>query len=591
MAGCDTTPTQVSELEQSLIDASVADSNVGLSDANTTDARLADASIDLCGNGIIDDSEICDPGINLCCNPSCDGATAENIVCRPAQGSCDLAEFCDGQTTTCPGDAAAPVVCGDGFICGIETCDDGIFPPEESDGCDPICQVELGANCTGEPSICNFTPTFPSELVITEIHKAPLAVSGGAGEWFEVYNPTPLAFDLFGLEITDLISDSFTINQPLLLPPGGYVVFGNNSDLATNGGVAVDFEYSGFELDDDDQIIISNVAEAMLIDQVAYDSKTFPNTPGATLSFDLLFVPTDDLDNDSGLNWCTASIPYGDGDFGTPGSDNMCAPVVTANSVDDAFFLPTGASDFSIGAATIPLFVDNDFQGGGWILVGRGRDGWAWNNLGAGAPDTVKDNIGTTNAFTPTYLSSALIQELIDNSINGLDLTLIEIRVRRAAAANGTNFQEGFWIPISQTTWTWIFDGGGPANAAAAPFGFDVDFSYQDSDLGLGGFIGTANTEDTIEPISTGFDDYSRIFTWASTEHSGSQGFAYGASVMIGDASAASFTLNTGAGHSMPYTEVYIRGLPTQPSLVSDESVSSEFASHPTANSTAQDQR
>ena len=44
--------------------------------------------------------------------------------------------------------------CGDGVIEGAETCDDG--NSNEGDGCSSICQVEDGAECNGEPSVCNF---------------------------------------------------------------------------------------------------------------------------------------------------------------------------------------------------------------------------------------------------------------------------------------------------------------------------------------------------------------------------------------------------------------------------------------------------
>lgn len=44
------------------------------------------------------------------------------------------------------------VVCGDGVISGLETCDDG--NTTAGDGCDANCQVEPGWECTDEPSVC-----------------------------------------------------------------------------------------------------------------------------------------------------------------------------------------------------------------------------------------------------------------------------------------------------------------------------------------------------------------------------------------------------------------------------------------------------
>ncbi len=229
LAGCDTTPTLVSELENSLTDASVADGrtvdgstvdDAAVVDAAVNDAAVNDATVDasnqLCGNSVLDLGEICDPGIDFCCNFQCNGAVAAGIVCRPAFDACDAPEVCEG-SFSCPADEMAPPVCGDGTLCGGEECDDGVFPPEDFDGCDLGCLVEPGFVCMGEPSVCNSAP-------------------------------------------------------------------------------------------------------------------------------------------------------------------------VTANSLDDAPLLPTGENNFMIGGGIVPLFVDNAFDGGGWILIGRGREGWAWSDAGAGVP-------------------------------------------------------------------------------------------------------------------------------------------------------------------------------------------------------------
>jgi cysteine-rich repeat protein len=46
----------------------------------------------------------------------------------------------------------APVVCGDGVIGAGEACDDAATAA--GDGCDPICKIEDGYTCAGEPSVC-----------------------------------------------------------------------------------------------------------------------------------------------------------------------------------------------------------------------------------------------------------------------------------------------------------------------------------------------------------------------------------------------------------------------------------------------------
>ena len=45
-------------------------------------------------------------------------------------------------------------LCGDGFIRGAETCDDG--NPFSGDGCSGVlCRQEPGWTCAGQPSVCH----------------------------------------------------------------------------------------------------------------------------------------------------------------------------------------------------------------------------------------------------------------------------------------------------------------------------------------------------------------------------------------------------------------------------------------------------
>uniref|UniRef100_A0A3B3RDR2 Disintegrin domain-containing protein n=1 Tax=Paramormyrops kingsleyae TaxID=1676925 RepID=A0A3B3RDR2_9TELE len=75
-----------------------------------------------CGNGYLEDGEECDCG-DECSSPCCNahnctlkagaqcahGVCCENcklkspgVLCRPASGSCDLPEYCDGKSESCP---------------------------------------------------------------------------------------------------------------------------------------------------------------------------------------------------------------------------------------------------------------------------------------------------------------------------------------------------------------------------------------------------------------------------------------------------------------------------------------------------------
>ncbi|PHI19901.1 hypothetical protein CEQ90_10135 [Lewinellaceae bacterium SD302] len=157
------------------------------------------------------------------------------------------------------------------------------------------------------------------DLVITEIMQNPSAVADGSGEWIELYNAGDEVVNLIGFILSDNGIDEHVINQNVLVQPGEYVVLGNNDDMATNGGVMVDYEYSDFFLSNgDDEVIIS--CPSAEIDRVEYDGGTdFPDPNGASMQ-----LSSDNLgdDNNDGANWCASVAAYGDGDLGTPGAAN-----------------------------------------------------------------------------------------------------------------------------------------------------------------------------------------------------------------------------------------------------------------------------
>lgn len=60
-----------------------------------------------CGDGVVTAPEACDPGLDPCCDATCTGPASAGAECRPSAGACDLAEVCDGVSTSCPADAVA----------------------------------------------------------------------------------------------------------------------------------------------------------------------------------------------------------------------------------------------------------------------------------------------------------------------------------------------------------------------------------------------------------------------------------------------------------------------------------------------------
>lgn len=156
------------------------------------------------------------------------------------------------------------------------------------------------------------------DLVITEVMNNPLAVADAAGEWFEVYNASGLDANLNGLRITNGVSSS-TITENVFLGAGERKVFGANSDLATNGGAVVHWQYGAMDLLDTWGEIYLMVGPTV-IDGVAWDDGTaYPLAEGVAMN---LVPGSDHVANDLSANWCGARSTYGDGDAGTPGITN-----------------------------------------------------------------------------------------------------------------------------------------------------------------------------------------------------------------------------------------------------------------------------
>lgn len=188
-----------------------------------------------------------------------------------------------------------------------ETCEDGV--DQDCDGADPGCFGIPGAG----------------DLVISEMMVNPGNAADIDGEWFEVYNAGPEAYDLLGFEVADLDVDSFVVDANVVVSPGGVVVLGRSGDEEINGCVALDFVYGGqLPLANPGDEIYLIRADGVVIDAVEYDAATFPIASGRSASLDPGLL--DAGSNDSGASWCLSSADMGCGDMGSPGEPNDDCP-------------------------------------------------------------------------------------------------------------------------------------------------------------------------------------------------------------------------------------------------------------------------
>ncbi len=181
---------------------------------------------------------------------------------------------------------------------------------------------------------------------------------------------------------------------------------------------------------------------------------------------------------------------------------------------------------------------DMTTDGGGWVLIGRGREGWREEYEGLGTTAQVRDNVTGTAAFTPRQLSGATIDALLDGQ--RVDSMTDGIRLRRATNQAGTSWQEVRFRFTSRDRWTWAirgrhhvtqirFDGSNPVN------------NQRSNNFGSN-------------------NNLNRVYTEISTNQGWNLGWSFGSQAR-GNPSADShiWANTTSRQYPIPFTQVYIR--------------------------------
>ena len=187
------------------------------------------------------------------------------------------------------------------------------------------------ANGVSSTATLNVTPAQPGRaIVITEFLSDP-AGADTDGEWFELHNRGSEAVDLNGWTIQSNSSSGgevHVINASVVIPAGGFAVFGNNANSATNGGAAITYSYGAdiiLNNSNTDWLLIRSPA-GETIDSVAYSTRSATGTivapqftPAPAQSRVLINETLDNSVAASG-NWQNSTVAFGDGsNRGTPG--------------------------------------------------------------------------------------------------------------------------------------------------------------------------------------------------------------------------------------------------------------------------------
>ncbi len=198
------------------------------------------------------------------------------------------------------------------------------------------------------------------------------------------------------------------------------------------------------------------------------------------------------------------------------------------------------------------FYCDQTGSGGGWVLVGRGREDWSVAAIGNATPKQVRTTVAGSAAFAPKQLSMEIIDALnndqpIKNMADG-------IRLYRATNTAGTQWQDlSFTLSSPRDKWTWQF------------YGQQRVASYKINGVTYSGGS-TVYTQDFGRDSSL-----QRVRTVTGATEGWKYGFGFGSNIK-GDPSATSYlwSKDTGTGYARPFTQVYIRPKLLSSDLYSD---------------------
>lgn len=225
--------------------------------------------------------------------------------------------------------------------------------------------------------------------------------------------------------------------------------------------------------------------------------------------------------------------------------------------------------------APAEFYCDQITDGGGWVLIGRGRETWGLLYNGQGTASQVASVVDGTGAFTPRALSA----QTVDGLMNGQSVSSLPggIRLRRATNTAGSSWQETRFTLPSRSRWVWALDAGHPVGT----------WSMTSLTIGATG-NGSGGTSNSFGSNNA----YLRVQTSTGSSSSYRAGFSYGTGVS-GSTSTSSYIYKSGSGLAIPFTQVYIRpqllsGSMAYPAVPDTGTVASELRELPSNYSLAQ---
>ncbi|MCB1026845.1 MAG: delta-60 repeat domain-containing protein, partial [Microthrixaceae bacterium] len=192
---------------------------------------------------------------------------------------------------------------------------------------------------------------------------------------------------------------------------------------------------------------------------------------------------------------------------------------------------------------------DMTTDGGGWVLVGRGREAWDWSPASQGNQYRLQNDPNGQATKNPVHLSADKVNGLLDGAAAS---TLQDgIRLRRAANTGGTSWQEVRWYLSNPEPWSWHFSEGKPL----------ASMSVNGTVYPTAGTTRDTKGNDSVTNLpqaGTGVDGTNRVVThsdWPETSRGNRAGFAMGNV----SGSTSGFWYAPNGTDPIPFTQVWLR--------------------------------
>ncbi len=269
---------------------------------------------------------------------------------------------------------------------------------------------------------------LPGDLVITEVFADYAAPEGGTSgmdegrEWFEIYNASGGPIELQGLTIVSSRPDGSKDHKHIVaeatIGPEQFFVLGSGDDTVglpayMNYGYGTDLG----ELFNTDGGLLTLKCGADEIDAAQYAAVKSGHSRELSKA-----SPPDYTRNDDLAQWCQGNDDEFDpGNFGTPGQDNDCAPVVIGQCNDGGTMrdvVPPITGDLVISEVMPQPAGDNALQE--WIELKVNAD-VDLNGLGVSRPSTTTgaSTLDSADCIHVTAGSRVVLAKSADMAMNG----------------------------------------------------------------------------------------------------------------------------------------------------------------------------